>query len=262
MQTSALVAPFNVVLKELVVLVKGETEDAAVRSAVKKAFRVFTPEGTTYIDEYGDDLAGTPWTQVLEGFEDASARERAEGMRAVLTLLAEMHAAGILPAICNPVISALASGDPEGLHTVMFGQDSLERARSVVSNLDSCTRDALKAAGCGRKGAMLDIMQDLDLESMMRAGPGSDGADAMSALLGRVTQDIAGRIERGDIDQQQLLSEATGVLGLMQSGGIGQLVQGLMGGTAPTPGPPPAAEPQQAPRAKPAKGKGGGSKKK
>jgi hypothetical protein len=60
MQTSALVVPFNIVLKELVVLVNGKTEDAAVLSAVKKAFRVFSTEGTTYIDEYGDDLAGTP----------------------------------------------------------------------------------------------------------------------------------------------------------------------------------------------------------
>lgn len=254
-----LIAAYNVVLKSAAVLVKSSTEDPAVRGAVKKAYRVFSNESSEYIKAHDGTLAGVEWDDVVAALDGPEDAEDARALREALSLLSDLYVAGAAPAVTKPIVCALAEGDAAPVDSLMLDAVLAQRVKTSAKALDDGTREALRQAGLGRgcaSSGIMDIAKDIsgsmDIEALMRGG-GGGGPDAMTALLGQVTADITGRMERGDIDREKLISEATGMLGMMQSGGLAQMMQTLMGaqlgGAMEAPVSAPAAAPVAAPAA-------------
>jgi hypothetical protein len=231
---TALTKAFNLVLREMVILFRAESNCTDVKSALKRDYKKFDSESDTYIVaflENDDLLSGFPLLKTASRVCRPNATEQVFRMHECL-VCPQLHA--LNPAgVRQRRAERHGSGDAAAVPGAVLDKDLSSELVHMITNMDDDLRPlllGLKPVGQDIMSIARDVSKTIDLESIMRDGMDPNSA-AVQDMMGSVTRDIQTRIDSGQVDQDALMQEASAMLaGLGGAGGMGAMMQALMGG--------------------------------
>lgn len=249
---------FNVVFKELIVLIRCETDDAALKSAIKQKYKKFETLGDGYLAEYDLEdpaVADKKLDGLEDTFTDADSKVRYAAIVSLLTVLKKLAVMEVAACVMVPVYDAIVARSSTGLGGVILDAELAAEVQTAVDNIDAETADAFAAVKASVSPKSTDIMsiardvsQTIDIDGLMKNGM-DPSSSTMQDMVANVSKDIQTRIDKGEVDQDQLMQEASELLSSFGgSGGLGDMMKAMMGGGG-IPAPP-AAAPKKAQKAR------------
>jgi hypothetical protein len=229
---------FNVIFKELIMHVRNETSDKELKASIKTKYKKFETEGDVYLTEYvpTDVTIVDRKLDVIEAsLSDADAVERMKGIIALLDVLSTLSERGVASCILVHVYDAILKRSAEDLGSVILDQHLLDSITTAVEGIDEDTVNAFGTAKLS-KPASTDIMsiakdvsKTINIEELMKNGM-DPNSSSMQDMVSNVSKDIQSRIDSGEVNQEQLMKEATDLLGSLGGGGGLEGMMKMMGG--------------------------------
>lgn len=229
---------FNVIFKELIMHVRNETSDKELKAAIKTKYKKFETEGDTYLTEYAptDVTIVDRKLDVIEAsLSDADAVERMKGILRLLDVLNTLSERGVASCILTHVYDAILKRSTEDLDSVILDQNLLESITTAVEGIDEDTVKAFGAAKLSKPGSTdimsiaKDVSKTINIEELMKNGM-DPNSSSMQDMVSNVSKDIQTRIDSGEVNQEQLMKEATDLLGSLGGGGGLEGMMKMMGG--------------------------------
>jgi hypothetical protein len=228
METSIKTA-FNVV-KEFITHIRNETSDKDLKAAIKQKYKKFETEGDVYISEFvAADV--TIVERKLEDIEKTLSDEAINRMKSILPLLdvfkswqtwcRTMHP-DARPRRCSQTIRRRPRR--------CYSRQGLARDRNQrCKGIDADTVTAFATAN--HSETALSIAKDVsktNIEELMKNG--MDPSSSTMQDMSNVSKDIQTRIDNGEVDQEQLMKEATDLLSSLGGEGGSRWYDGDDGG--------------------------------
>jgi hypothetical protein len=236
---------FNVLFKELIVLTKCETSDKDARVAIKQRYKKYDTDGAQYVREFDLDapaLAGHALPSVRESLTEDDAKARFDSIVPLLVVYKKLYDAKVAQCIVTPVTTALLERHAEVLDAIILDKALCAEVSAAVEGADEETVSAVRAANLSKGTDIMSIARDvsktINIEDLMKNGM-DPSSGTMQSMVSNVSDDIQRRISSGEVDQDQLMREATEMLSSFGgSGGLGDMLKTMMSMGAPSLGAP------------------------
>jgi gas vesicle protein len=236
---SSVRAAFNAIFKELVVLIKCETGSKDLRAAIKTRYKKFESAGDAYIGEYATDaptVAGWTLADVRASLADADATARLDAIVPLLDVFKTLADLGVAQCILTHVYDALVARDGTGLQGILLDKALSAKVCAAIEGADAETAEAFAATKISKGTDIMSIAKDvsktINIAELMKSGM-DPSSTTMQDMVSNVSKDIQARIDKGEVDQEQLMKEATDLLssfGGGGGGGLGDMLKTMMGG--------------------------------
>lgn len=214
---------FNVVFKELIVLIKTETTDKELKSAVKQKYKKFETGGDSYLAEYeAASIIGRSAAVVEASLADKDAVARFNAILPLLDCFKTLSDLDVAQCILSQIYAAIVAKSADGLKGVILDKLLSEKVCAAVNGVDPETVDAFASSKLVKSTDIMSIVQDvsktINVEELMKNGMDPSGS-TMQDMVSNVSKDIQHRIDSGEVDQEQLMKEASDLLSSIGGGG-------------------------------------------
>jgi hypothetical protein len=228
---------FNAVFKELLVLIKCETGSKDIKNAVKSRYKTFDNDTADNVSAFlteDDAIVDVNFSDIKDSLVDAEAVARFDAIIPVLRILAKLYSVNAAQCIVTSVYDAIDSGDVAALDGMILDAPLCDEIKAAVSGVDGETARAVKSICMRRQQDIMSIAKDvsksIDINDLMKNGM-DPNSSTMQSMIANVSRDIQGKIDSGDVNQEQLMKEATDLLASFGgSGGIGDMMKMMMSG--------------------------------
>lgn len=237
METSIKTA-FNVVFKEFITHIRNETSDKDLKAAIKQKYKKFETEGDVYISEFVPadvTIVERKLEDIEKTLSDEDAISRMKSILPLLDVLKKLADMGVAQCILTHIYDAVLKQSVEGLDGVILDKDLLETVSDAVKGIDAETVTAFATAKLSKSNSTdimsiaKDVSKTINIEELMKNGM-DPSSSTMQDMVSNVSKDIQARIDNGEVDQEQLMKEATDLLSsLGGEGGLGGMMK-MMGG--------------------------------